>query len=575
MILYFPYRAETETEQIPWTTIIVVVLCFVIFLAQNQNDKRVKTAALTYCQTEVTDNELKKALGHAWGDIDWSLLEIIPIDGDEACARTMTAMHYASDKEDVLYWLRRQLSYTKDKGGWNLGDRIPELYQNYKFGAPSYLTGRIVTERPSWNIWRWFTGTLAHADWSHLIFNLIFFVIFALTVEAMLGSFVFGFTLIAFTLGINLFDNIVFWGEVGLPATLGLSGVVSGVIALFAYLAPHARVRFFYWLFLSVGTVSLPGWLVIVWYAGWDAYYQVTSWGSGINYGAHLAGVAMGLILGLVFFKERRHWTVDLDAVGVKLTTIGKDINRDTTGFRYIETLSAAPLYLATIYIVVATAYTLLFYVVFKHTFIIIYLLPAVGFALWYRAHKRRFCPDQARLKEALNELKHNRWQPAEKLLAELAERGHTRAQFELGKMYAQGNGVPRIDGTAEKWYRKAATNRHRDAQYLLGLMLNDGRAVIKSAHEDLYWLDQAAAAGHGDAAMALAHHYVNRRIPGLEKEDAVEKTINYYRMAGETFIKEKRRDDAIVALREIEGHDRGNTSAQVLAEKLGLLTNI
>jgi len=38
-----------------------------------------------------------------------------------------------------------------------------------------------------------------------------------------------------------------------------------------------------------------------------------------------------------------------------------------------------------------------------------------------------------------------------------LAERGHAEAQFLIGDMYANGEGVPENDALAVKWWRKAA----------------------------------------------------------------------------------------------------------------------
>ena len=46
-----------------------------------------------------------------------------------------------------------------------------------------------------------------------------------------------------------------------------------------------------------------------------------------------------------------------------------------------------------------------------------------------------------------------------------LADQGHAAAQFNLGIMYDNGEGVPENDAEAVKWYRKAADQGHSDAQ--------------------------------------------------------------------------------------------------------------
>ena len=45
----------------------------------------------------------------------------------------------------------------------------------------------------------------------------------------------------------------------------------------------------------------------------------------------------------------------------------------------------------------------------------------------------------------------------AARLLRPLADQGHARAQYNLGVMYANGQGVPQDATEAVTWYRKAA----------------------------------------------------------------------------------------------------------------------
>ena len=58
-----------------------------------------------------------------------------------------------------------------------------------------------------------------------------------------------------------------------------------------------------------------------------------------------------------------------------------------------------------------------------------------------------------------------------------LAEVGDANAQFNLGAMYANGEGVSKDDAEAVKWYRLAAAQGHAKAQYILGVMYVTGHA--------------------------------------------------------------------------------------------------
>ncbi|MBM4393779.1 MAG: sel1 repeat family protein, partial [Deltaproteobacteria bacterium] len=80
------------------------------------------------------------------------------------------------------------------------------------------------------------------------------------------------------------------------------------------------------------------------------------------------------------------------------------------------------------------------------------------------------------------------------------ADQGLADAQYNLGVMYAVGKGVPKDDAEAVKWYRKAADQGLAGAQYNLGLMYRYGMDVPKDAAEAYAWYNLAAVSGGGDS---------------------------------------------------------------------------
>ena len=64
--------------------------------------------------------------------------------------------------------------------------------------------------------------------------------------------------------------------------------------------------------------------------------------------------------------------------------------------------------------------------------------------------------------------------------LKRLAESGDADAQYNLGVMYAFGEGVAKDQVEAVKWYRKAAEQGDADAQYNLGVRYAKGEGVLK-----------------------------------------------------------------------------------------------
>jgi TPR repeat protein len=85
-------------------------------------------------------------------------------------------------------------------------------------------------------------------------------------------------------------------------------------------------------------------------------------------------------------------------------------------------------------------------------------------------------------------------WEP-------LAKQGNASAQFNLGLMYRDGDGVPQDYKTAVKWYRLAAEQRHADAQYNLGVMYYNGVGVLEDYVYAHVWWNIAASSGRKDAS--------------------------------------------------------------------------
>jgi TPR repeat protein len=88
------------------------------------------------------------------------------------------------------------------------------------------------------------------------------------------------------------------------------------------------------------------------------------------------------------------------------------------------------------------------------------------------------------------------------------AEAGDAASQYELGLLYAIGQGVPKDDAQAVKWYRKAAEQNLPQAQYELGLRYSNGNGVAKDSAEAAKWYRKAADQGLAAAQTTLAACY-------------------------------------------------------------------
>jgi uncharacterized protein len=98
----------------------------------------------------------------------------------------------------------------------------------------------------------------------------------------------------------------------------------------------------------------------------------------------------------------------------------------------------------------------------------------------------------------------------AMRLYHPLAEEGYAHAQYTLGLMYHNGQGVPQDHAEALKWLRKAADQEYAKAQDGLGFIYQGGDGVPQDYAEALKWFRRAADQGMADAQYNLGFMYQN-----------------------------------------------------------------
>lgn len=101
-------------------------------------------------------------------------------------------------------------------------------------------------------------------------------------------------------------------------------------------------------------------------------------------------------------------------------------------------------------------------------------------------------------------------WQP-------LAKQGQAAAQYQLGLLYANGQGVPKDDAQARQWYEKAANQGHALAQVNLASLCDYGRGGSQDFRMAVRWYLRAANQGNDLAQQRLGLLY--ERGDGVPKD--------------------------------------------------------
>ena len=138
---------------------------------------------------------------------------------------------------------------------------------------------------------RLITYGFLHADWPHLIFNMITLFFFGGQIEGLMvrlsGSYL---TYPAFYLGalvISILPSYIKNQKNPNYLSLGASGAVSAVLFAFILLSP--------WTLIFVFFIPAPAILYAVFYVGYSIWMDKRG-GDQVNHSAHLAGAAFGVL---------------------------------------------------------------------------------------------------------------------------------------------------------------------------------------------------------------------------------------------------------------------------------------
>lgn len=181
----------------------------------------------------------------------------------------------------------------------------PQVVNNAIYGVVplELLTSKPTVYPPT----PWFEGvTLVsymffHADWMHLIGNMLFLYVFADNVEDAMGHVRFLVFYIACGIAAGLVHAFMTDGSVA--PLIGASGAVAGVLGAYLVLYPRARV----WVLIMFRIpLRIPAYWAL---GGWIAlqFFQVymAEDRSNVAWWAHIGGFAAGLLL--VFVIRKHH----------------------------------------------------------------------------------------------------------------------------------------------------------------------------------------------------------------------------------------------------------------------------
>jgi len=304
-MMFFPYRVDLDLKRIPWVTLLVCVACISVFIQQLDSQQRYVSAVNEFCQHSL-DRSTRLILKRFErvglpGDCAWLFISIREAQDSQARMRELSSVAsepriFADRNQERAYVYRELVS----------------SFASFENLVPTNLTDEYSHDPLRIQIKQMFTSVLTHGSWSHLIFNLLFFYAFAASVELITGSLMYAVILLIMALSTNIAYTLVS-GAGALP-TVGLSGIVMGMMALLAVAVPAVRIRCFLWILLYFKVLRIPALLLALWYIGWDVYNIQADSGSSTNYIVHISGAFTGVFVGLFYWLTRGNYLRGLTA---------------------------------------------------------------------------------------------------------------------------------------------------------------------------------------------------------------------------------------------------------------------
>jgi membrane associated rhomboid family serine protease len=298
-MLFFPYSADIHLGRIPIITILISLLCIGIYFKQSGNEQELTAFADSYCAQK-------------WGrNYNIAMSKLSDSGQQQFCSYTMIEALLAKDVRAFFKEIADHSapfdSLDRDAGKRFVQQQLTLRFEDFQSKAPAFQTADLWYHPDSFDVGRMITASFAHASWGHLAGNLFFFFAFAAAIEVIVGSILFPLIIIGLAIGTHSFYSLATMASPEALPTVGLSGVVMGMIGMFIYFVPWEKIKCFFWFLFYFRVFTIPAWILASWYIGWDVYNLYHDDGSSnVNFVAHVSGAALGYLTGFLFFRKRK-----------------------------------------------------------------------------------------------------------------------------------------------------------------------------------------------------------------------------------------------------------------------------
>jgi membrane associated rhomboid family serine protease len=149
------------------------------------------------------------------------------------------------------------------------------------------------------NVYTPLTSMFLHGGWMHILGNALFLWVFGNNVEDSMGRL--RFLIFYLLCGLGAAATQVLASPSSPVPMVGASGAIAGVLGAYLLLYPRVRVKVLFIWIIFIQIISVPAYLVLLWWIGMQVLSahlsRLSPVSSGVAVWAHIGGFATGMLL--------------------------------------------------------------------------------------------------------------------------------------------------------------------------------------------------------------------------------------------------------------------------------------
>ncbi|WP_444891475.1 rhomboid family intramembrane serine protease [Microbulbifer sp. DLAB2-AA] len=288
-VLIIPIQNKPDWRRPPLMCFVLILANLLVFMFyQGGDDARWQQAEEYYFDSDLPDLEEQRFLIYVNEEHpEWRLQ--MDVEGEEFVYRELlwnTEFHQwllpRLEQEGQTQWLQQRQHFA------GLRDKISSMALGLTPAEPS-AAGL-------------FGHMFLHGSWDHLIGNMVFLLLFGLSVELALGGL--WFITLYLLGGLAAASLHMLVESDSYVPMVGASGAVSAIMGMFVAIYGVRRLRFFYTIGFMFGEFSAPALMVLPLWLGKEVFGYLYG-DAGIAYWAHTGGLLAGFVLALLLIYWR------------------------------------------------------------------------------------------------------------------------------------------------------------------------------------------------------------------------------------------------------------------------------